>query len=129
MHKLHPWIELAARLLLVAMFIITGFNKIGGYEGTQQYMQSMGVPGALLPLVIALEIGGGLAVAVGFGTRIVAFLLAGFTMLATLIFHSNLADQAQMLFFLKNLGIAGGFLLLFVHGAGPLSIDAKRARG
>jgi putative oxidoreductase len=129
MHKLHPWIELAARLLLVAMFIITGFNKIGGYEGTQQYMQSMGVPGALLPLVIALEIGGGLAVAVGFGTRIVAFLLAGFTMLATLIFHSNLADQAQMLFFLKNLGITGGFLLLFVHGAGPLSIDAKRARG
>ena len=129
MHKLHPWIELAARLLLVAMFIITGFNKIGGYEGTQQYMQSMGVPGALLPRVIALEIGGGLAVAVGFGTRIVAFLLAGFTMLATLIFHSNLADQAQMLFFLKNLGIAGGFLLLFVHGAGPLSIDAKRARG
>jgi putative oxidoreductase len=128
MQKLNPWIELAARLLLVTMFILTGFNKISGYEGTQQYMQSMGVPGALLPLVIALEIGGGLAVAVGFGTRLVAFLLAGFTMIATLVFHSNLADQVQMLFFLKNLGIAGGFLLLFVHGAGPLSIDAKRSR-
>lgn len=128
MQKLNPWIELAARLLLVTMFILTGFNKISGYEGTQQYMQAMGVPGALLPLVIALEIGGGLAVAVGFGTRLVAFLLAGFTMIATLVFHSNLADQVQMLFFLKNLGIAGGFLLLFVHGAGPLSIDAKRSR-
>jgi putative oxidoreductase len=128
MQKLNPWIELAARLLLVTMFIMAGFTKISGYEGTQQYMQSMGVPGALLPLVIALEIGGGLAVAVGFGTRLVAFLLAGFTMLATLVFHSNLADQVQMLFFLKNLGIAGGFLLLFVHGAGPLSIDAMRRR-
>jgi putative oxidoreductase len=128
MQKLNPWIELAARLLLVTMFIVAGFNKISGYEGTQQYMQAMGVPGALLPLVIALEIGGGLAVAVGFGTRLVAFLLAGFTMIATLVFHSNLADQVQMLFFLKNLGIAGGFLLLFVHGAGPLSIDAKRSR-
>lgn len=128
MQKLNPWIELAARLLLVTMFLVAGFNKISGYEGTQQYMQAMGVPGALLPLVIALEIGGGLAVAVGFGTRLVAFLLAGFTMIATLVFHSNLADQVQMLFFLKNLGIAGGFLLLFVHGAGPLSIDAKRSR-
>ena len=128
MLKLNPWIELAARLLLVTMFILSGFTKISGYEGTQQYMQSMGVPGAMLPLVIALEIGGGLAVAVGFGTRLVAFLLAGFTMLATLVFHSNLADQVQMLFFLKNLGIAGGFLLHFVHGAGPLAIDAKRAR-
>ncbi len=128
MHKLNPWIELAGRLLLVTMFIMAGFNKISGYEGTQQYMQAMGVPGALLPVVIALELGGGLAVAVGFGTRLVAFGLAGFTMLATLVFHSNLADQVQMLFFLKNLGIAGGFLLLFVHGAGPLSLDAKRSR-
>ena len=128
MQKLNPWIELAGRLLLVTMFIMAGFNKIGGYEGTQQYMQAMGVPGALLPVVIALELVGGLAVAVGFGTRLVAFLLAGFTMLATLVFHSNLADQVQMLFFLKNLGIAGGFLLLFVHGAGPLSLDARRSR-
>ena len=128
MLKLNPWIELAARLLLVTMFLVAGFNKISGYEGTQQYMQSMGVPGAMLPIVIALELGGGLAIAVGFGTRLVAFLLAGFTLLATLVFHSNLADQVQMLFFLKNLGIAGAFLLLFVHGAGPLSIDARRAR-
>jgi len=128
MQKLNPWIELAGRLLLVTMFIMAGFNKISGYEGTQQYMQAMGVPGALLPVVIALELGGGLAVAVGFGTRLVAFGLAGFTMLATLVFHSNLADQVQMLFFLKNLGIAGGFLLLFVHGAGPLSVDAMRSR-
>lgn len=128
MSKLNPWIELAARLLLVTLFVYAGFGKIAGYEGTQQYMQSMGVPGALLPLVIILEIAGGLAVAAGFGTRITAFLLAGFTLLSALIFHSNLADQTQQLFFLKNLGIAGGFLLLVVHGAGPLSVDARRAR-
>lgn len=128
MSKLNPWVELAARLLLVTMFVYAGLGKITGYEGTQQYMQSMGVPGALLPLVIILEIAGGLAVAAGFGTRITAFLLAGFTLLSALIFHSNLADQTQQLFFLKNLGIAGGFLLLVVHGAGPLSVDARRAR-
>lgn len=128
MTRLNPWIELAARLLLVAMFFLAGFNKITGYEGTQGYMQSMGVPGALLPLVIILELAGGLAVALGLGTRIAALLLAGFTLMASLIFHSNLADQTQMLFFLKNLGIAGGFLLLFVHGAGPVSLDAKRAK-
>ncbi|MEJ2513785.1 MAG: DoxX family protein [Gammaproteobacteria bacterium] len=127
MERLSPWIELAARLLLVAMFLIAGFDKISGYEGTQQFMQSKGVPGALLPVVIALEIAGGLAVAIGYRTRIAALLLAGFTLVATLLFHGNVGDSTQMLFFLKNLGVAGGLLLLVVHGAGPLSADSKRA--
>jgi putative oxidoreductase len=125
MTRLYPWAELAARIALAALFIVAGLGKISGYEGVAGYMQSMGVPGFLLPLVIALEIVGGLAVAVGYRTRLVAFLLAGFSVLSGLIFHSPL-DPAEQTNFLKNLAIAGGFLLLFVHGAGRLSLDARR---
>ncbi|HKK04118.1 MAG TPA: DoxX family protein, partial [Gammaproteobacteria bacterium] len=76
MNTLNPWIQLAARLSLSLLFIVAGFNKIGSYEGVAGYMTSMGVPGALLPLVIALELLGGIAIAIGFRTRLVAFLLA-----------------------------------------------------
>jgi len=116
----------AGRLLLALMFLLAGINKISGYAGTQGFMESMGVPGALLPLVILLEIVGGILLILGWHTRIVAFLMAGFTILAALIFHSNLGDQMQMLFFMKNLSIAGGLLLVVSHGAGPYSIDNRR---
>ena len=125
MTKLQPWAELAARIALAALFIIAGFAKIGGYEGTAGYMQSMGVPGFLLPLVIALELVGGLAIVVGYRTRVVAFLLAGFSVLSGLLFHSPL-DPNEQTQFLKNLAIGGGFLLLVVHGAGRYSLDARR---
>jgi len=113
------------RILLALMFLLAGLNKISGYAGMQGYMDSMGVPGALLPLVIALEVLGGVTLMLGWHTRLTAFLLAGFTLLATLIFHSNLGDQTQMLFFMKNLSIAGGLLLVVSHGAGPYSIDNR----
>ena len=109
------------------MFVIAGVNKISGYAGTQGYMDSMGVPGALLPLVILLEIGGALLLILGWHTRITAFLLAGFTLLATLIFHSNLGDQTQMLFFLKNLAIVGGLLMVVSLGGGAYSVDNRKA--
>jgi putative oxidoreductase len=115
------------RILLALMFVVAGLNKISGYSGMQGYMDSMGVPGALLPLVIALEVVGGLVLMLGWHTRLTAFLLAGFTILATLIFHSNLGDQTQMLFFMKNLSIAGGLLLVVSHGAGPYSIDNRQS--
>jgi len=117
----------AGRILLALMFLIAGVNKISGYAGMQGYMESMGVPGALLPVVIALEVLGGITLMLGWHTRVTAFLLAGFTLLATLIFHSNLGDQTQMLFFLKNLSVAGGLLMVVSHGAGPYSIDNRRA--
>lgn len=126
MSKVYPWAELAARISLATLFIVAGLGKIAGYEGTAGYMQSMGVPGALLPFVIALELGGGLAIAVGYRTRLVAFLLAGFALLSGLVFHSPL-DPSEQTQFLKNLALAGGFLLLVVHGAGRLSLDARRA--
>ena len=86
-------------------------------------MESVGVPGQLLPLVIATEVLGSLAIIMGFKTRWVAFLLAGFSVVSAILFHSNMADQMQSILFMKNIAIAGGFLLLVAHGAGALSLD------
>ena len=88
-------------------------------------MDSMGVPGALLPAVIALELLGGLAILLGWQTRVVAFLLAGFCVVSAVIFHGNVGDQGQQIHFLKNLGLAGGFLLLVANGAGAWSLDNR----
>jgi len=119
-------IELIGRLFLGHIFLLAGVNKIGaGYAGTAGYMDSMGVPGGLLPVVIALEIIGGLMVIVGFKVKWAAYALAGFSIMAAVIFHANLAEQMQMILFMKNFAIAGGLLLLSVHGAGVLSIDNK----
>ena len=119
------FIILAGRILLAHIFLLAGINKISGYAGTQAYMDSMGVPGMLLPLVILLEIGGALALIVGWQTRWVAYALAGFTVVAALIFHSNFGDQMQTIMFMKNLAITGGMLILAVNGPGALSLGKK----
>src|SRR3546814_6823761 len=90
-------------------------------------MESAGVPGLLLPLVIALELGGGLAILAGVFTRWLSLAFAGFTVLAALLFHFDLADPVQSLLFWKNLAIAGGFLVLAANGPGALSLDGKLA--
>ena len=113
------------RLLISLMFVTSGLNKISGYQATQGYMEAMGVPGGLLPLVIALEVLGGLAVILGWHTRIAAFLLAGFSLLSALLFHANFGDQMQMIMFMKNLAVAGGFLMIVAHGAGAYSLDNR----
>jgi putative oxidoreductase len=127
MNTIEKFAELAGRILLSIMFLLSGFGKITGYAGTQAYMASQGVPGALLPVVIAVEVLGAVAIILGWKTRVAAFLLGGFTILSALIFHSNLQDQMQMIMFLKNAAIAGGFLFLVAHGAGALSLDRKSA--
>ncbi|MCH7881031.1 MAG: DoxX family protein [Proteobacteria bacterium] len=116
---------LAARVLISIMFIMAGYNKIGGFEGTQGYMESMGVPGWLLPVVIGVELICGIAVLVGYQTKIAAFLLAGFTFLTAVIFHSDFSQQMQMALFMKNLAITGAFLLLFVHGPGQWALNSE----
>jgi putative oxidoreductase len=120
--------ELAGRSLLALLFLLSGLGKIGAYEATATYMSSVGVPGALLPVVIATEAAGAIAIILGWQTRVAALLLVGYTLLAALIFHTNFADQIEMIMFLKNVSIAGGFLLLVVHGAGPISLDDRVAR-
>jgi len=111
------------RILISLMFVTSGFSKISAYAGTQGYMEAMGVPGALLPLVIAVELLGGLAVMLGWNTRIAAFLLAGFSLLSAFLFHANFGDQMQMIMFMKNVSIAGGFLIILSLGAGAYSLD------
>lgn len=123
MKKLDEVGMLVARILMPILFIFTGWEKITGYSATQQYMESMGVPGGLLPLTILLEFGGGLAIMFGFLTRTTALFTAGFTILTAFLFHSNFADGVNSLMFLKNISIAGGYLLLGITGPGAFSID------
>jgi putative oxidoreductase len=121
-------IEFGGRVLLASLFLISGLGKIASYAGAAGYMATAGVPGALLPLVIATEVLGGIAVILGWQTRIVALLLAGFSLLTALIFHTHFSDQTQTVMFLKNVSIAGGLLLLVANGAGWLSIDSRPRR-
>ena len=114
------------RLFIALIFFMSGLNKIGNYANTAGWMESVGVPGALLPLVIALEVVGGAAIILGWQTRIVAFLFAGFCLLSAIIFHADFSDQMQMGMFMKNVGLAGGFLILLVHGAGNYSLDNRK---
>ena len=120
--------ELAGRVLLASLFLLAGLNKLGAYSATGAYMSSAGVPGTLLPAVIATEVLAALAIILGWKTRVAAILLAGFSLLTAFTFHNNFADQIQMTMFLKNVSIAGGFLLLAANGAGSLSLDRRFAR-
>jgi putative oxidoreductase len=122
MSSQHALISLVARVLLSAIFITAGYQKIGGYDGTLQYMASQGVPGFMLPAVIALELGGGLAILFGLFSRWAALGLAIFSVVAALIFHTNFADQMQAVSFMKNLAIAGGLLLLYANGPGAWAV-------
>lgn len=117
-------IDMAGRILLVTLFLLAGSNKISAYEGTAGWMEAMGVPGGLLPLVIFAEIAGALAIILGFQTRLAALGLALFSLASAVIFHNNIADQAEFLNFFKNLSMAGGFLVLTVAGAKKFSLDA-----
>jgi putative oxidoreductase len=125
-------VPLLGRILLAAIFISSGFSKITGFEGTVGYIASKGLP---MPQVLALgaivvELGGGLMLLIGWKTRWAAAALLVFTALAALLFHnfwSAPPDQAQnqMIHFMKNLAIVGGFLYVIAFGAGETSIDAK----
>ena len=123
----------AGRVLLALIFVMSGVQKIFGYEGTQGYMEAMGVPGALLPAVIAVEILGGLALALGWQARLAAVALAGFTLIAGVLFHlvpsfgmEGMAAQNEMIHFMKNLALVGGLFLVTAFGAGPVSIEGDR---
>ncbi|MDZ4381609.1 MAG: DoxX family protein [Parvibaculum sp.] len=116
------------RVLLSVLFILAGLSKATGAAGTIAYIESKGIP---LPqvayaLTVALELGGGILLLVGFQARLVALAFAGFSIVSALIFHTDFADQTQMIMFMKNLSIAGGMLFVFANGAGGFSIDGRR---
>ena len=126
MHKLNPVFSLAGRVMIALIFVLAGVSKISAIEGTQGYMEAMGLPGILIYPTILFEVAAGLAIIAGFQTRLVALSLAGFSLLSALIFHSQLGDQMQFILFTKNVAIAGGFLFLARYGAGELSLDNRR---
>ncbi len=120
---------LVGRIFLSAMFILAGYGKLTAIAGTAGWFESIGLPAptVLTVLVGTLELVGGLAILAGFQTRIAALAIAAFTIAATLVAHTDLADQVQQLFFMKNLAITGGLLVLAAFGAGAYSIDARRS--
>ena len=117
-----------ARVLMALIFTLSGLSKLGATDAVRGYMEAMGVPGALLWPTIAFEIGAGVLVALGYRTRVVALLLAGFCLVTAAIFHHQFADQVQMIMFLKNISMAGGFLLLAAVGPGSFGLDARFGR-
>lgn len=122
------FVQPLGRIMLALIFILAGVGKIMDPAGTMGYMQSVGLPGALLWPTIALEVLGGFAVAVGFKTRYAAIALAIFSVAAAVIFHRNFADQMQMILFLKNIAMAGGLLLLAAGGRTAYSMDNRRTQ-
>ena len=123
MNNLQNFAAPTGRFFLAIMFFMSGLTKISQYAGTQGYMEAMGVPGFLLPLVILTEAVGGLAIILGWKTKYAAIALAGFSVLSALLFHADFSNQAEMTSFMKNIAIAGGFLTLFVHGPGAFALD------
>lgn len=105
-------LDVVARVMLASVFLVAGLNKLTGFMGTQDYMESMGVPGVVLPLIIALEIIGALMLITGYGVRWAALALAAFSVTTALVFHADLANQMQQFMFMKNIALAGGLLLL-----------------
>jgi putative oxidoreductase len=120
-------IPLVGRILLAAIFVLSGVGKIFAAEATLGYITAAGLPFPQLALLgaVALEIGGGLALAVGYQTRLAALALAVFSVIAALIFHGAIGDQNQFIHLLKNFAIAGGLLQVVAFGAGTLSLDAR----
>ncbi|OQK16148.1 hypothetical protein AU255_13665 [Methyloprofundus sedimenti] len=125
MNSLQVFSAPLGRTLLTLIFFISGLNKVFSYAGTQSYMEAFNVSGSLLPLVIVIEVLAGLAVIVGYKTRLAAFILAAFCLVSAFIFHANFADQMQSILFMKNLGLAGGLLLLVSNGAGAYALDNR----
>ena len=103
---------LSARILIGLFFVYFGMDKLMHYSDTTVYMSAMGVPGLFLPLVLLIEIGGGIAVILGWRLRLVAGVLAGFTLLTSLLFHADFAEPVQVILFMKNMALLGGLLLM-----------------
>ena len=124
MDKLTPYAPLVARIFIGALFLIAGFGKLSDVAGFAGYMASAGIPTILAWPAVIFELALGAAMILGFQTRIMALLGAGFCVVAAVLYH-NPSDPAQMTNFLKNFAIAGGFLMLFSHGAGAVAVDKR----
>ena len=118
-------VEILGRLLLYAIFLINGIGKIFNYEGTIQYMENFDVPGYLIIPAITVEILFPILLILGYYTKFSALVLSLFTLALAVIFHTDFSNQMQLMSFLKNIAIAGGYLIIFVYGPGKYSLDHK----
>jgi putative oxidoreductase len=121
------YLPFAGRLLIGLPFAMSGLGKLGAYGATTQMIAAVGlpVPPLAFAVAVAVELGGGLLLIAGWQTRLVASALAIFAVATALSFHSNFADQNQMIHFLKNVMLAGGLLQIVAFGAGALSLDNR----
>ena len=118
-------VEILGRILLSAIFLINGIGKIFNYEGTIQYMENFDVPSYLIIPAITVEILFPILLIIGYYTKFSALVLSLFTLALAVIFHTDFSNQMQLMSFLKNIAIAGGFLIIFVYGPGKYSLDQK----
>jgi len=118
-------VEIIGRIFLSAIFLINGVVKIFNYEGTIQYMENFNVPGYLIIPAITVEILFSILLIIGYQTKFSALVLLLFTLALAIIFHTDFSNQMQLMSFLKNIAIVGGFLIIFVYGPGKYSIDHK----
>ncbi len=114
---------LLGRLLIAALFVLEGIQKMANYEPTQIYMSLMGLPASALPWVILLEVLGGIFIVLGVFTRVTSLLFVGFCLLTALFFHTDFSHPIEVSSFFKNFAIAGGFLFLYVAGPGDYSVS------
>ena len=121
-------LDLLGRIFISLLFLINGIFKINNYSGTTDWMESFGLPGILLTPAIILEIIGPILIIIGYQTRITAALLSLFCLVTAIIFHNDFGNQMQLISFLKNIGLAGGFLFLTANGAKDFSLDKKFKR-
>ena len=118
-------LDLVARILISALFLLNGVFKISNYDGTIGWMESFGIPGILIIPAIILEIVGPILIIIGYKAKIAAGLLSLFCISTAVIFHNDFSDQMQLGSFLKNVALAGGFLFIFINGTKNFSLDKK----
>ena len=118
-------LDLVARVFISLIFLLSGINKIGNYDGTVGWMESFGLPGFLLIPAIILEIVAPILIIIGYQTKIAAAALSIFCIATAIIFHNDFSNQMQFISFMKNIALAGGFLFIVVNGAKNFSLDKK----
>ena len=128
MTGVQPLLALLGRLLIAAVFLWSGYEKVTAFDGNVGYAASAGMPFPQIAIVLGaiVELPGSLLLILGYRVRLVAFIMAGFAIVTALVFHRNFADFEQMINFMKNLSIAGGLLQIVAFGGGAYSLDARR---
>jgi len=122
-------LDLVGRIFISLVFLLSGINKIGNYEGTVGWMESLGMPGIFLIPAIILEIGAPILIMIGYKVKVSAALLSIFCVATAVIFHNDFSNQMQFVSFMKNIALAGGFLFLIVNETKDFSLDKKLNKG